>query len=160
ANDYQFFIQTDAAINPGNSGGALVSLDGKLVGINAAIASPSGGNVGIGFAIPANMARQGVYGALGGGLRPPWVAAPGHAGTAAVATSMGLPRPQGVAVTRVYPNGPAAGAGIQRGDVILAIDNAEVDDPASLNYRVSSRRPGDTVQVQVLRNAQRLTVPL
>ena len=75
ASDYQFFIQTDAAINPGNSGGALVTTDGKLAGINTAIVSRTGENAGIGFAIPANLARRVVEGALGGGFKVPWIGA-------------------------------------------------------------------------------------
>src|SRR6266852_2137481 len=93
-NDSSFFIQTDAAINPGNSGGALVSLDGRLIGINTAIYSSSGGNVGIGFAIPSNMARVIVDGALTGGIKRPWFGADGDTVTAEMARSLGLPRPQ------------------------------------------------------------------
>ena len=80
ASDYQFFIQTDAAINPGNSGGALVTMDGRLIGINSSIVSGSGGNIGIGFAIPSNMARIVVEGALSGGIQRPWLGADGPGG--------------------------------------------------------------------------------
>src|SRR3984957_1278553 len=97
ASDYQFFIQTDAAINPGNSGGALVTTDGKLAGINTAIFSRTGQYAGIGFSIPANLARRVVEGALsGGGVKLAWVGADGQPVTSDIAQSMGLPRPGGV----------------------------------------------------------------
>ena len=108
--DYQFFIQTDAAINPGNSGGALVDLAGRLVGINTAIFSRSGGSQGIGFAIPANMVRVVVASAKSGGaaVKRPWLGAKLQAVTADIADSMGLKRPAGALVASVTPGGPAA----------------------------------------------------
>ena len=108
--DYQFFIQTDAAINPGNSGGALVDLTGRLVGINTAIFSRSGGSQGIGFAIPANMVRVVVASAKSGGsaVKRPWLGAKLQAVTADIADSMGLKRPAGALVASVTPGGPAA----------------------------------------------------
>ena len=152
ASDYQFFIQTDAAINPGNSGGALVTMDGRLIGINTSIVSSSGGNVGIGFAVPANMARLVVDGALGGGIKRPWFGAQGQAVTADIARSLGLTRPQGVLIAQVYPGGPAASAGIAKGDVVLSIDGNEVNDPQGLNYRVAIHKPGDVALVRFLHN--------
>src|SRR5436305_6780683 len=149
ASDYQFFIQTDAAINPGNSGGALVTTDGKLAGINTAIVSRTGEYAGIGFAIPANLARRVVEGALGGGLKLPWVGASGQAVTSDVAQSVGLSRPGGVILKSVYPGGPAATAGLHTGDVVLAVDGASVDDIQGLNYRIATHRPGDTVRLHV-----------
>jgi Do/DeqQ family serine protease len=149
ASDYQFFIQTDAAINPGNSGGALVTLDGRLIGINSAIFSQTGGNIGIGFAIPSNMARQVVEGALGGGIKRPWFGADGQAVTQDIARGLGLQRPVGVAVTQVYPGSPAAAAGLAKGDVVLAVDNFEVDDPQALRYRVATLKPGETATIKV-----------
>ncbi|MEQ8195082.1 MAG: trypsin-like peptidase domain-containing protein, partial [Rhodospirillales bacterium] len=114
-----YFIQTDAAINPGNSGGALVTLDGRLVGINTAIFSQSGGSHGIGFAIPANMVRAVVSGLTKGGrLVRPWFGAWGQAVTADIAASLGLARPRGVMINEVYAGGPAGRAGIAVGDVI------------------------------------------
>jgi S1-C subfamily serine protease len=127
ASNYQFFIQTDAAINPGNSGGALVTTDGKLAGINTAIFSRSGGNIGIGFAIPANMARRVVEGATTGGVKLPWIGADGQSVT----------------------GGPAAKAGLKTGDVILSVDGAEVGDMQSLNYRIATHRPGDKARLNV-----------
>jgi Do/DeqQ family serine protease len=151
ASDYSSFIQTDAAINPGNSGGALVTLDGKLVGINTSIVSASGGNIGIGFAVPANMARLVVEGAMGGGMRRPWLGAQAQAVTADIARSMGLPRPQGVLVSQVYAGSPAAIAGIARSDVVLTVDGFEINDPQALNYRIATHRAGDSVRVHYLR---------
>ena len=150
ASDYQFFIQTDAAINPGNSGGALVTMDGRLIGINSAIYSQTGGSVGIGFAIPSNMARLVVEGALGGGLKRPWFGADGQAVNSDIAQSLGLSRPQGVVVKQVYPGSPAAAAGVAKGDVVLAIDNFPVDDPQALRYRVATLKPGDAATVKLM----------
>jgi serine protease Do len=147
ASDYQFFIQTDAAINPGNSGGALVTLDGKLAGINSSIVSSSGGNIGIGFAIPANMARLVVDGALGGGIKRPWLGADGQAVTADIAKSLGMSRPDGVLLSRVYPGGPAAQGGLAKGDVLLSIDGFDVADSNALRYRVVTHKPGDVAKI-------------
>jgi serine protease Do len=152
ASDYQSFIQTDAAINPGNSGGALVTMDGKLIGINASIVSASGGNVGIGFAIPVNMARLVVEGAAGGVMVRPWLGAQTQEVTAELARSMGLTRPQGVLLSNVYPGSPAAAAGLQESDVLLSIDGFEVNDPQNVNYRIATRRPGDMVRFRYWRN--------
>lgn len=151
AGNYQFFIQTDAAINPGNSGGALVTTDGKLAGINTAILSPSGGNIGIGFAIPANLARRVLEGAASGsGVRFPWIGADGQPVTAEIAGAMKLPRPQGVLLKTIYPGGPAAQAGLKTGDVIVSVEGADVDDMQSLNYRVATRKPGETAKAKIL----------
>src|SRR4030095_4153718 len=95
ASGYQSFITTDAAINPGNSGGALITMDGRLIGINSSIVSASGGNIGIGFAIPSNMAKVVVDGALSGGIKRPWLGAEGQAGTAENARRLGLWGPGG-----------------------------------------------------------------
>ena len=163
ANDYQFFIQTDAAINPGNSGGALVTSDGKLAGINTAIYSRSGGNIGIGFAIPANLARRVVEGVEGGGgVKLAWIGANGQPVTSAIAESLGLARPGGVLVKDVYPGGPLANAGVKSGEVVLSVDGAGVDDMQSLNYRIATHRSGDRVKVRVEsgRNVRDVTIAL
>ena len=156
ASDYQFFIQTDAAINPGNSGGALVTTDGRLAGINTAIVSRSGGNVGIGFAIPANLARRVVEGVEGGiasghtaSVQLAWVGAGGQPVTSEIATSLGLARPGGVLIKDVYPGGPLAKAGIRSGDIVQSVDGASVDDMQSLNYRIATHRPGESVRMHV-----------
>ncbi len=156
ASDYQFFIQTDAAINPGNSGGALVTTDGKLAGINTAIYSRSGGSIGIGFAIPANLARRIVEGVEGGlksgapaSVQLAWVGASGQSVTSEIATSLGLSRPGGVLIKDVYPGGPLARAGIKSGDVVQSVDGVAVDDMQSLNYRTATHRPGDSVKMHV-----------
>ena len=124
--DYQFFIQTDAAINPGNSGGALVDLNGRLVGINTAIYSRSGGSQGIGFAIPANMVRVVVASAKGGSaaVKRPWLGAKLQEVTPDIAESLGLKRPSGALVASVVAGGPAARAGIKTGDLIVSVDGA------------------------------------
>ena len=166
ANDYQFFIQTDAAINPGNSGGALVTSDGRLAGINTAIYSRSGGNIGIGFAIPANLARRVVEsvegGQTAGGVRLAWVGATGQAVTNDIAESMGLARPGGVLIKQVYPGGPLARAGVASGDVVESVDGEAVDDMQSLNYRTATHRAGERVKMRVARNgkARDVTVTL
>jgi serine protease Do len=151
--DYQFFIQTDAAINPGNSGGALVTTDGKLAGINTAIFSRTGGSIGIGFAIPANLARRVVEGVEGGqaraGVRLSWIGANGQAVTSAIASSLGLPRPSGVLIKQIYPGGPLAGAGVKVGEVVQSVDGNAVDDMQALNYRIATHRPGDKVRLHV-----------
>ena len=156
ASDYQFFIQTDAAINPGNSGGALVTTDGKLAGINTAIYSRSGGSIGIGFAIPANLVRRVVEGVEGGiknggaaSVQLAWVGASGQPVTSDIASSLGLPRPGGVLIKDVYPGGPLSRAGIKSGEVVQSVDGAAVDDMQSLNYRTATHRAGDNVKMHV-----------
>src|SRR5215207_335328 len=122
-SDYQFFIQTDAAINPGNSGGALVDTNGKLIGINTAIFSRTGGSHGIGFAIPASMVKTVAISAQGGNrtVRRPWLGARLQNVTPDVSELIGLERPGGVLVASVQENSPAQAAGLKRGDVIVAI---------------------------------------
>ncbi|HTC84794.1 MAG TPA: trypsin-like peptidase domain-containing protein, partial [Rhizomicrobium sp.] len=156
ASDYQFFIQTDAAINPGNSGGALVTTDGKLAGINTAIYSRSGGSIGIGFAIPANLARRVVEGVEGGlksgtpaSVQLAWVGASGQPVTSDIASSLGLARPGGVLIKDIYPGGPLSRAGIKSGEVVQSVDGVLVDDMQSLNYRTATHRPGDSVKMHV-----------
>jgi serine protease Do len=150
ASDYQFFIQTDAAINPGNSGGALVTTDGRLAGINTSILSRTGESVGIGFAIPANLARRVLDSALGGGgFKLAWVGADGQPVTPAIAGTLGISVPNGVLLKSVYPGGPAAKAGLHTGDVIFSVDGKPTNDMQSLNYRIATHRPGDVVKLHV-----------
>ncbi|BBK35739.1 serine protease [Allostella sp. ATCC 35155] len=155
--DYGFFIQTDAAINPGNSGGALVTLDGRLVGINTAIYSRTGGSVGIGFAIPSNMVRTVLVGD-GPRIVRPWLGAGGQAVTADIAQSMGLLRPRGVLLNEVHPRGPAARAGLRVGDIVLEVGGREVDDPESLRFRFATAPVGSTVPVLYRRGEQQMSV--
>jgi Do/DeqQ family serine protease len=161
-SDYQFFIQTDAAINPGNSGGALVDLNGRLVGINTAIYSRSGGSQGIGFAIPANMVRVVVASARGGSaaVKRPWLGAKLQEVTPEIADSMGLKRPTGALVANVASGGPAARAGIKTGDVIVSIDGTVVDDPNSFDYRFATKPLGGSAQVALLRQGREAAVTI
>jgi len=161
-SDYQFFIQTDAAINPGNSGGALVDMTGRLVGINSAIYSRSGGSQGIGFAIPANMVRVVVASAEGGGaaVKRPWLGAKLQIVTADIADSMGLQRPSGALVASVVSGGPAEKAGLKSGDLVVSIDGASVDDPNAFGYRFATKPLGGTAQLGILRQGRSMTLPI
>ena len=153
ASDYEAFIQTDAAINPGNSGGALVNLKGEVVGINTAIFSRSGGSVGIGFAIPANMAKTvALAGENGGKLVLPWLGARLQDVTPDIANSLNIDPPHGAMITEVAPGSPAADAGLKSGDVIMAIDGVTVDEPQSLNYRIATKPIGSTAKLAYVRN--------
>ncbi len=155
-SDSGSFIQTDAPINPGNSGGALVDMDGDLIGINTAIFSRTGSSTGVGFAVPAAMVRRVLDSAVGGETRVvrPWLGVKGDTLSGDMARSLGLERPQGLLVTDVYSGGPAARAGIEVGDVITAIDGAEVNDQGGLNYRVGTKQPNETVAVTLLRDGR------
>ncbi|WP_316231720.1 MULTISPECIES: DegQ family serine endoprotease [unclassified Bradyrhizobium] len=158
--DYQFFIQTDAAINPGNSGGALVDINGRLVGINTAIYSKSGGSQGIGFAIPANMVRVVVASAKSGGkaVKRPWLGARLQAVTPEIAESLGLRSPTGALVASVVANSPAAKAGIKSSDLIVSIDGQTVDDPNAFDYRFATRPLGGSAQIEVQRGGKPMKV--
>lgn len=160
--DAQSFIQTDAAINPGNSGGALVDMQGRVVGINTAIFSRSGGSVGIGFAIPSAMVRVVLESAKAGAtlVRRPWFGARLQALTADVADGLGLDRPAGSVVASVVEKGPAAEAGLRRSDVILAVDGFAVDDPEAFGYRFATRPLNGTTTLTVLRGDKRLVLPV
>ena len=161
-SDYRFFIQTDAAINPGNSGGALVDAAGRLVGINTAIYSRSGGSQGIGFAIPANMVRVVVTSAKGGSgaVKRPWLGAKLQEVTPEIAESMGLKRPSGALVANVASGGPAARAGIRTGDLIVSIDGTLVDDPNAFDYRFATKALGGTAQIGVVRQGKEVAIPV
>lgn len=152
---FEDFIQTDASINPGNSGGALINLRGELIGINTAIVGPSGGNVGIGFAIPSNMARDLTEqllevgevrrGALGIAAQPL---------TDALAEAFGVESGQGVVIGRVEPGSPAAKAGLQVGDVITAIDDRRVRDLRAVRNRIGLVRLGQEMKVDIIRDKE------
>ena len=153
-NDLNFFIQTDAAINPGNSGGALITLDGKLVGVNSAIYSKGGGSVGIGFAIPANMVRSVLSGiTTSGRIVRPWIGAEGQIVTQDIALSMGR-RPVGVLISKIFPGGPANRAGIRVGDIITAVNGREINDLEALKFRIATRPIGDRAIMDLLRKGQ------
>jgi Do/DeqQ family serine protease len=155
ASDYQFFIQTDAAINPGNSGGALIDMTGRLVGINTAIFSPSGGSNGIGFAIPSNMVHVVVTSALNGGrVRLPWVGASFQALTSDIAEGLGVSDLRGALVADVAKGSPGYAAGLKTGDLITAVDGVAVDDPSSLNYRLATKSIGATAQLGFRRGSK------
>jgi Do/DeqQ family serine protease len=154
-NDSSFFIQTDAAINPGNSGGALVSLDGRLIGINTAIYSQTGGSVGIGFATPSNIVTRIVStGESGGRIVRPWLGINMQRVTPDLAVGLNLPRPAGLIVKEVFPGGPGAHAGLKRNDVIIALKDQPIDDEASLRFRLATLQVDSTVPVKVIRGGK------
>ncbi|MCM5558416.1 DegQ family serine endoprotease [Pleomorphomonas sp. JP5] len=161
-SDYQFFIQTDAAINPGNSGGALVDMDGKLVGINTAIFSRGGGSNGIGFAIPSNMVKVFVDSARRGGsaVELPWIGAELQAVTSDIAESLGLDRPSGVLITSILRKSPAEAAGLDAGDLVVAVDGVEVSDPRVFNYRLATKGVGNVAKLTINRAGKLIEVPV
>nr|WP_209023251.1 Do family serine endopeptidase [Sphingomonas jejuensis] len=156
---YDRYIQTDASINQGNSGGPMFDLNGNVVGINSAIISPSGGNVGIGFAIPADQAapivetlRRGERvrrGYLGVGIQPV---------TPEIAEALGLPRNRGEVIRSVEPGQPAARGGIQQGDVVVSVAGQEVTPDQTLSYIVSRLQIGQRIPVELIRDGRRQTV--
>jgi len=158
--DYQFFIQTDAAINPGNSGGALVDLGGRLVGINTAIFSRSGGSQGIGFAIPANMVKVVVASAKSGGsiVQRPWLGARLQAVTPEIAEGLGLKRPSGALIASVTPTSPAARAGLKTSDLIVAVDGQPVEDANAFDYRFATKPIGGSARLGIVRAGKELTL--
>ena len=157
--DYEDFIQTDAAINPGNSGGALVDASGRLVGINTAILSRSGGNQGIGFAIPVSLARDVMESLVKDGK-----VTRGYLGVMiqdvnpALAKKFGLEEPKGALVGDVTPDGPAAKAGLESGDVLTALNGKEVQDSRHLKLAVAKVHPGESVSVKLLRDGKVKTI--
>jgi serine protease Do len=152
---FEDFLQTDAAINRGNSGGALVNTNGELIGINSQILSPSGGNIGIGFAIPSNMAKAVMDQLLKTGkVRRGMLGVTIQSVDSDLAASLNLPAARGAIVTAVTNDGPAEKAGIKRGDVITAINKQPVVDNNSLRNIVASMAPGSNVEVTALRNGR------
>jgi Do/DeqQ family serine protease len=160
---FEDFIQTDAPINRGNSGGALVNTQGELIGINSQILSPSGGSIGIGFAIPANMAKD-VMGQLvaTGKVRRGMLGVNIQPVTAELASSLGMNQARGAIVSGVQPGGPADRAGVRRGDVITAFNGAPVSDNNTLRNAVARTRPGTPATLTVTRDnrEQQLSVTL
>ena len=159
-SDFGFFIQTDAAINPGNSGGALINMRGEVVGINTAIYSQSGGSIGIGFAIPANMARAVVQSARDGKdhFERPFVGAWFESVSPQVAEALGMDRPTGALVTEVSKAGPAERAGLRPGDVVLALNGAAIQHPDALGYRLATLAIGDEAEFRILRKGSEQTL--
>ena len=159
AQGYEDFIQTDASINPGNSGGALIDMDGRLVGINTAIISPAGGNVGIGFAVPVDLMRRVLsqlieYGEVKRGQLGVII----QDVTPDLAEALGLDAAQGAVVSQVMDDSAASKAGIEVGDVIIVIDDAAVVDGSDLRNRIGLTRAGTEVELTILREGKRLEV--
>ena len=148
-SSYQFFIQTDAAINPGNSGGALVDMNGRLIGINTAIFSRSGGSNGIGFAIPVNMVRSVIEQSLTGASRVvrPWTGADLQDVTADLAAALGIDKPKGALVANLHPNSPLAAAGIKQGDVLLNLDGRDLGNAQEFSFRLATLSIGETAEL-------------
>ncbi len=156
---FEDFLQTDAAINQGNSGGALVNLNGELVGINSQILSPSGGNIGVGFAIPANMARNVMDQLIANGkVHRSRLGVTAQSLTADLAESLRLSNVRGALVSAVETGSPAERAGIQQGDVILEVNGRPVDDSNALRNEIAAMKPGTTARVMVLRDGSRKTL--
>lgn len=154
--DYEDFIQTDAAINPGNSGGALVNTRGELIGINTAIFSESGGYMGIGFAVPANMAHTVMTSLIKNGkVTRGWLGVSVQDINQDLAKQFGLNEAKGALVSEVLPNSPAAAAGVKVGDVVTAIDGKPVDSAAVLRNAVAQSPVGKNISLEVLRNNRR-----
>ena len=159
AGPYDDFLQTDAAINRGNSGGPLFNMDGQVIGVNTAIISPSGGSIGIGFAVPSNSAVQVVdqlkqYGET----RRGWLGVHVQNVTQEIADSLGMPQPSGALVANVSPNSPASAAGLQPSDVILKFDGQPIENMRSLPRAVASTAIGKSVPVELLRKGQTVDV--
>ena len=153
------FLQIDASINQGNSGGPTFNLDGQVIGINTAIASPNGGSVGIGFAIPANLAKPVIeqlreHGTVARG----WLGVEIQAVTAEIAPTLGLDKPKGALIANVQPNSPAARAKLHQGDVVLGFDGKDVDEMRDLPRLVAAVPAGKTVDVVVWRDRAKMTV--
>ncbi|MBI9074602.1 MAG: DegQ family serine endoprotease [Desulfatibacillum sp.] len=158
AGAYDNFIQTDASINPGNSGGPLVNMDGEVVGINTAIYSRSGGSVGIGFAIPSNMAKDLLPQLKDGKVVRGWLGVLVQEITPELMEALSLENSKGALVGSVTPEGPAEKAGIQRGDVVINFDGAPIKDMGDLPYVVASTPVGKTVPVDVIRKGKKMTI--
>jgi len=156
---FEDFLQTDAAINRGNSGGALVNTSGELIGINSQILSPSGGNIGIGFAIPSNMAKAVMDQLLKTGkVRRGMLGVTIQSIDADLASSLNLPAARGAIVTSVSPGGPAERAGVKRGDVITSVNNQAVADNNVLRNQIAGLAPGSTATLTLLRNGREQNV--
>ncbi len=151
--DYEDFIQTDAAINPGNSGGALINTSGQLIGVNTAILSRAGGNQGVGFAVPANLARSVMNQLLRNGkVMRGYLGVMIQPVTPEIAKAFNLQDARGALVGEVTPDGPAAKAGLMQGDVITELNGERVDESRALRLKTGELAPGSTVRLKVIRN--------
>ena len=160
-NTFENFIQTDAAINPGNSGGALVDIYGHLMGINTAIYSRSGGSMGIGFAIPAQTARQVLEGLVKDGqVTRGWIGVEPQDLTPELAQNFGLPVREAVVVTGVLQNGPAFRAGIKPGDALISVGAVPVSNVSELLSAVAALKPGETARIKLLRGEREIELPI
>jgi serine protease Do len=155
------YLQTDAAVNPGNSGGALVNTDGQLVGINSAIASNTGSYTGYSFAIPVNLVRKVVADLLEyGTVQRAFLGVTIRTVDADIAKTAGLSSTNGIFVDALTPNGAAANAGIKEGDVIVKVGDQDVNDVASLEEQIARMRPGDKVNIDVIRDNKSVEIPV
>ena len=151
-NTFENFIQTDAAINPGNSGGALVDGGGKLVGINTAIYSRSGGSLGIGFAIPVSTAKNVMEQIIqNGSVTRGWIGVEAQEITPELAESFGLTNAKGALIAGVQRGSPADAGGIKPGDILIAVNGKAVKDPQVMLDLIASQTPGDTIPFQLRR---------
>ncbi|ARS28014.1 Do family serine endopeptidase [Sphingomonas sp. KC8] len=156
---YDRYIQTDASINQGNSGGPMFDLEGNVIGINTAIFSPTGGNVGIGFAIPAEQARPVIEQLKGGGrVKRGYLGVGIQPMTEDIASGLGLPKDRGEIVSRVEPGEAAARAGIRQGDVIIKVNNREVTPDETLSYIVANTPIGTRMPIELVREGKRMTL--
>ncbi|MDQ0319972.1 Do/DeqQ family serine protease [Pararhizobium capsulatum DSM 1112] len=162
SGDFGFFIQTDAAINPGNSGGGLINMKGELIGINTAIFSRGGGSNGVGFAIPANLAKVFVASAEGGNgsFSRPYIGASFEPVTSEVAEALGLERARGALVSSVVEGGPAEAAGLRPGEVVMAVNGIPVEHPDALGYRLTTVGVGHDARLTVADNGKTRDVVL
>ena len=162
-NDFNFFIQTDAAINPGNSGGPLVAMDGSVIGINTAIYSRDGGSLGIGFSIPSEMVATVVAAARDGhrgdkGVTRPWLGISVQSITPDIADSLNLEHPHGVLVANLHPASPAKKAGIKVGDVVLSMNGKDIHEPAEMKFRMATVPLGGKADFEILDQGKRRVV--
>ncbi len=160
-NTFENFIQTDAAINPGNSGGALVDTSGNLLGINTAIYSRSGGSMGIGFAIPVSTARIVLDGIVKDGqVTRGWIGVEPNELTPELAQTFGVEASQGVIITGVLQNGPAAKGGLKPGDVVSSVSGSTVHNVAELLSAVAALKPGAAASFEVQRGAGKVSLQI
>ena len=160
-NTFENFIQTDASINPGNSGGALVDTGGRLIGINTAILSPSGGSLGIGFAIPVRTATEVMKQLIEEGrVSRGWLAVEAQDLTPQLARPHGIKANEGALLVRLMPGGPADKSGLREGDVVVGIDGKRVVDTRDLANATAAVKPGNKSEFAVIRDDKKLTIPV